>query len=187
MIKKEVRQKYKLLRQELPTDQVEEKSLAIANQVLQLDCWDKTTYHIFLPIVSQKEVNTEYILQLLAGKDKNIVVSKADFETREMTHFLLTDATKIKENHYQIPEPVDGIEVPSYKIDVVFVPLLAYDGKGNRVGFGKGFYDKFLASCRPDCIKIGLSFFTPEQSVESVDLLDVKLDFCVTPDTIYRF
>lgn len=187
MIKKVVRQKYKLLRQELPSDQVEEKSLAIANQALQLDCWDKTTYHIFLPIVTQKEVNTEYVLQILAGKDKNVVVSKADFNTREMTHFLLTDATTIKENQCQIPEPIDGIEVPSAKIDVVFVPLLAYDKLGNRVGYGKGFYDKFLTSCRPDCIKIGLSFFAPEQSVESIDLLDVKLDFCVTPDTIYRF
>lgn len=187
MTKKEVRQKYKLLRQELLTDQVEDKSLAIANQVLKLDCWDKTTYHIFLPIVSQKEVNTEYILQILAGKDKNVVVSKADFDTREMTHFLLTDATTIKENQYQIPEPIDGIEVPSAKIDVVFVPLLAYDKLGNRVGYGKGFYDKFLASCRPDCIKIGLSFFSPESHLEAVDLLDVKLDFCVTPDAIYQF
>lgn len=187
MDKKQLRQKYKLLRQTLQDDEIEEKSLELANQLLQLECWDKTTYHIFLPIESQKEVNTEYVLQILAGKDKNIVVSKADFETREMTHFLLTDATKIKVNHYQIPEPVDGIEVPSSKIDVVFVPLLAYDEKGNRVGYGKGFYDKFLATCRTDCIKIGLSFFRPEISVEPVDLLDVKLDFCVTPDAIYCF
>lgn len=187
MDKKQLRQKYKLLRQTLQENEIEEKSLALANQLLQLECWDKTTYHIFLPIVSQKEVNTEYVLQILAGKDKNIVVSKADFETREMTHFLLTDATKFKNNEYHIPEPVDGIEVPSNKIDVVFVPLLAYDEKGNRVGYGKGFYDKFLATCRPDCIKIGVSFFTPETSIELIDLLDVKLNFCVTPEAIYRF
>ena len=187
MDKKQLRQKYKLLRQTLQENEIEEKSLALANQLLQLECWDKTTYHIFLPIVSQKEVNTEYVLQILAGKDKNIVVSKADFETREMTHLLLTDATKFKNNEYHIPEPVDGIEVPSNKIDVVFVPLLAYDEKGNRVGYGKGFYDKFLATCRPDCIKIGVSFFTPETSIELIDLLDVKLNFCVTPEAIYRF
>lgn len=187
MTKKEVRQKYKLLRQELTEAQIEEKSLAIANQILQLSCWDKTTYHMFLPIRVQKEVNTECILQILAGKDKNVVLSKADFETRIMRHFLLTDATVIKENDYHIPEPVDGIEVPSAKIDVVFVPLLAYDKFGNRVGYGKGFYDAFLATCRPDCIKIGLSFFEPETSIKAVDFLDVKLDFCVTPNTIYAF
>ena len=61
-----------------------------------------------------------------------------------MTHFLLTDNTKIKKNQYNIPEPINGLEVPTKKIDVVFVPLLAFDKKGNRVGYGKGFYDKFL-------------------------------------------
>jgi 5-formyltetrahydrofolate cyclo-ligase len=81
-----------------------------------------------------------------------------------MTHFLLTDNTKIKKNEYNIPEPVDGLEVPAIKIDVVFIPLLAYDKKGNRVGYGKGFYDKFLAECKPETIKIGLSFLNPKNS-----------------------
>jgi 5-formyltetrahydrofolate cyclo-ligase len=96
-------------------------------------------------------VNTECILHLLSGKDKEIVVSKSDFASRNMTHFLLTDNTKIKKNSYNIPEPVDGIEVPVTKIDVVFVPLLAFDTTGNRVGYGKGFYDVFLsdASLKP--------------------------------------
>jgi 5-formyltetrahydrofolate cyclo-ligase len=69
----------------------------------------------------------------------------------------LTDNTKIKKNEHNIP--VDGIEVPSHKIEVVFVPLLAYDKQGQRVGYGKGFYDKFLAECSPATVKIGLSFF----------------------------
>ena len=114
----------------------------IANEILKLPIWDKTYFHVFLPIEEQKEVNTEFILHLLSGKDKEIVISKSDFATREMTHFLLTDNTKIKKNEYNIPEPVDGLEVPATKIDVVFVPLLAYDQKGNRVGYGKGFYDR---------------------------------------------
>jgi 5-formyltetrahydrofolate cyclo-ligase len=75
-----------------------------------------------------------------------------------MTHFLLTDNTKIKKNKHNIPEPVDGIEVPSHKIEVVFVPLLAFDKQGQRVGW-QGFYDKFLAECSPATVKIGLSFF----------------------------
>ena len=91
-------------------------SLAIANKVLTLPIWKKTYFHIFLPISEQKEVNTEYILHLLSGKDKEIIVSKSDFETRNMTHFFLTDNTKIKKNEYNIPEPVNGIEVPSIKL-----------------------------------------------------------------------
>ena len=169
MNKSEIRLKYKALRQQLSAQEIEDKSLAIANTLLKLETgqvWDKIYYHLFLTIEEQKEVNTEFILQILAGKDKEIVISKSDFATLKMTHFLLTDNTKIKKNEYNIPEPVDGLEVPTNKIEVVFVPVLAFDTIGNRVGYGKGFYDKFLSECKPETIKIGLSFFEPEEKIE---------------------
>jgi 5-formyltetrahydrofolate cyclo-ligase len=194
MDKKVLRSKYKVLRQSLTQEEIEAKSLAIANQLLRMDAvpslklvWNKLYYHLFLTIEEQKEINTEYILQILAGKDKEIVISKCDFATLGMTHFLLTDNTKIKKNSYNVPEPVDGLEVPDAKIDVVFVPLLAYDKQGNRVGYGKGFYDNFLSKCKPETIKIGLSFFPPEEKIEDVSANDVKLDFCVTPEGIFEF
>jgi 5-formyltetrahydrofolate cyclo-ligase len=99
----------------------------------------------------------------------------------------LTDNTKIKKNSYNVPEPIDGLEVPDVKIDVVFVPLLAFDKQGNRVGYGKGFYDNFLNKCKPETIKIGLSFFSPEEKIEDISANDMKLDFCVTPDEIFSF
>ncbi len=187
MLKKELRTKYKALRSQLSDNDLEEMSLAIANKVLALPVWGKNYFHIFLPITEHKEVDTEFILHLLSGKDKEIIISKSDFETRKMTHFLLTDNTKIKKNEYNIPEPVDGLEVPTKKIDVVFVPLLAYDKTGHRAGYGKGFYDKFLSECKPETIKIGLSFFEPEELIDDVFENDVKLDYCVTPDRVYEF
>ncbi|HBD26145.1 5-formyltetrahydrofolate cyclo-ligase [Flavobacterium sp.] len=194
MDKKEARKKSKEARKQLSQEEIEDKSLAIANQLLRMDTvpsgrlvWDKLYYHLFLTIEEQKEINTEYILQILAGKDKEIVISKCEFATLGMTHFLLTDNTKIKKNIYNVPEPVDGLEVPDAKIDVVFVPLLAYDNQGNRVGYGKGFYDNFLRKCKPETIKIGLSFFPPEEKIEDVSENDVKLDFCVTPKKVFRF
>jgi 5-formyltetrahydrofolate cyclo-ligase len=187
MTKTELRAQYKALRKNLSEESIEEMSLAIANCVLALDIWDKTYFHVFLPIEEQKEVDTEFLLHLLSGKDKEIVISKADFTTRKMTHFLLTDNTKIKKNEYNIPEPMDGIEVPSPKIQVVFVPLLAFDTKGNRVGYGKGFYDQFLAECTPETIKIGLSFFEAETFIADVFEKDIRLDFCITPKNCYRF
>ena len=194
MKKSELRIKYKKLRQSLSEEEMEEMSVAIANNLLGLptlpdgrQVWNKTYFHVFLPITEQKEVNTECILHLLSGKGKEIIVSKSDFTTRNMTHFLLTDSTKIKKNSYNIPEPVDGIEVPVTKIDVIFVPLLAYDIKGNRVGYGKGFYDKFLSNCKPETIKIGLSFFEAEEVIDDVFENDVKLDYCVTPKKVYAF
>ena len=194
MDKKEARKKSKEARKQLSQEEIEDKSLAIANQLLRMDTvpsgrlvWDKLYYHLFLTIEEQKEINTEYILQILAGKDKEIVISKCEFATLGMTHFLLTDNTKIKKNSYNVPEPVDGLEVPDAKIDVVFVPLLAYDKQGNRVGYGKGFYDNFLSKCKPETIKIGLSFFPPEEKINDVSANDVKLDFCVTAEEIFEF
>lgn len=187
MLKKALRLHYKTLRKQLSENQLEEMSLAVANNALTLPIWEKTYFHIFLPIEEHNEVNTEFILHLLSGKDKEIVISKSDFETRNMTHFLLTDNTKIKKNEYNIPEPVDGIEVPAKKIEVVFIPLLAYDKQGNRVGYGKGFYDKFLSECQPETIKIGLSFFEPEEQITDVFETDVKLDYCVTPNAVFKF
>ncbi|MEI7507946.1 MAG: 5-formyltetrahydrofolate cyclo-ligase [Flavobacterium sp.] len=185
MVKKELRKKYKELRQQLTSSEIEEKSLIIANNVLQLNIWDKTYYHLFLTIEEQKEIDTQFILQILAGKDKEIVVSKSDFTTLGMTHYLLTDNTKFQKNEYNVPEPVDGLEVPVAKIDVVFVPLLAFDLKGNRVGYGKGFYDKFLSHCKLETIKIGLSFFEAELTIEDRNQNDISLDYVVTPKKIY--
>ena len=191
MFKKEIRLKYKELRNSLSESQIEEMSLAIANEVLLLPIWEKTYFHVFLSIEEQKEVNTEYILHLLSGKDKEICISKSDFETLKMTTILLTDNTKIKKNEYNIPEPVDGPdasgEIPSNKMEVVFIPLLAYDKKGIRVGYGKGFYDKFLAECNPNTIKIGLSFFEPEELILDVNPTDIQLNYCVTPNRVLNF
>ncbi|MEJ6791305.1 MAG: 5-formyltetrahydrofolate cyclo-ligase [Lacinutrix sp.] len=185
--KLELRNKYKNLRKELTKDTIDALSLEIANRLLTLDIWEYEFYHIFLSIESLSEINTDYILSILSGKDKNIVISKSDFKTRILHNFLLTDATTIKLNKYNIPEPVDGIEITNNKIEVVFIPLLAFDEYGNRVGYGKGFYDNFLANCKPETIKIGLSFFETEKQILDIFSSDIALDFCVTPQKIYSF
>lgn len=185
--KSELRIQYKKRRAELSDEEVESQSLAIANQLLKLDIWSHSFYHLFLSIAEHKEINTDYILNILSGKDKNIVISKTNFETVEMTHYLLTDNTVIKKNSHHIPEPIDGIEILVDKIDVVFVPLLVFDKQGHRIGYGKGFYDKFLSQCNPDTIKIGLSFFEPITKIEGIFDSDVALDYCVTPERIYKF
>jgi 5-formyltetrahydrofolate cyclo-ligase len=91
-------------------------------------------------------------------KDKEILISKSNFETREMIHFLLTDNTRIAKNEYNIPEPVDGIEVPSQKIEVVFVPLLAYDKRESCGIWQARLLRYILSDCNANVIKIGLSF-----------------------------
>ena len=186
MKKADLRKKYKDLRASLSEDQIEDKSIAIANKALELDIWNFSFYHIFLPINRLKEINTEYLLSILNGKDKHIVVSRIDPESDRLVNFLLTDNTAIKISRWGIPEPVDGIEVDLKKIEVVFVPLLAYDLYGNRVGYGKGYYDKLLEECNKDCLKIGLSFFEPESFIES-EKHDMQLTHCITENKIHLF
>jgi len=187
MTKIELRKKYKKLRSELSTKIIEDSSLFIANQVLQLPIWNFSFYHIFLSIEEQNEVNTEYLLHILNGKDKNILLSKSNFKDLSLKHYLLTDSTIIKKNAWNIPEPINGIAIPTEKIEVVFIPLLAFDAVGNRLGYGKGFYDRFLLECNKEVVKIGLSLFEAEENLLPTEPFDIRLDFCITPKKIYRF
>lgn len=187
MTKAELRKLFKSKRMALSPESIEDLSIQIANKLLELDIWGKSFYHIFLTIEEQQEVNTDFILNILSGKDKHIIVSKSDFDTGNMTNYLLTDATVIRKNALNIPEPLDGIQIANNQIEVVFVPLLAFDKFGHRVGYGKGFYDKFLSQCNPNTIKIGLSFFEPVTIIEDVDINDMALDICVTPTNLYLF
>lgn len=187
MTKKELRKKYKELRNDLSFDVIEDLSLQIANQTLKLPIWNFENYHVFLTIHEHKEVQTDYLLHILNGKDKNVIVSKSDFETRTMNHVLLTDNVTIKKNEWNIPEPQNGFSVADNQIDVVFVPLLAYDVFGNRVGYGKGFYDLFLSKCKPNVVKIGFSFFNPEPVISNVFSEDIRLDYCITPTNTIKF
>ncbi len=184
--KKTVRLKYKKFRETLSEESIEDMSLEIANQALKLPIWEKTYYHIFLPISEKKEINTEYLLHILQGKDKSVVVSKSDFKSIEMKQFLLQENTVLKISEYGIPEPVSGIEILPQNIEVVFVPLLAFDLKGHRIGYGKGFYDRFLKNCSPETIFVGLSFFDPEPQIFS-ESTDIQLHFCITPKKTYKF
>jgi len=187
MTKSELRKKYKALRNTLSIKDIDGKSLAIANKLLGLNIWSKSFYHVFLTIAEHKEINTDYILNILAGKDKHTVISKSNFKTINLENCLLTDSTIIKPNHWNIPEPVDGIKIENSKIEVVFVPLLCFDKKGNRVGYGKGFYDNFLSDCNPDTIKIGLSLFEAEDIIGDIHSGDVPLNYCITPLQVYQF
>ena len=187
MNKADARLLFKAKRNQISQDEIENQSLQIANRLLELSIWDFEYYHIYLPIHKFKEVDTSFLLHILQGKDKHVIISKSDFSDYSMQHFLLTDATKIIVNKFGIPEPEKGIAISEEKLDVVFIPLLAADLNGNRVGYGKGFYDRFLEKCRPDVLKVGLSFFDPLKKLTETNSTDISLDFLVTSQDIYDF
>lgn len=185
MDKNTLRVLYKEKREEISAEVHAQKGLEIANQLLSLSLWEKTYFHLFLSSTKQKEIDTEGVLTLLQGKDKEVIVPRME-PNLNLSHIVLTDATPIKPNALGIPEPMGGISVTPSQIEVVFVPLLAYDTQGNRLGYGKGYYDRFLAECTTDCRFIGLSLFPPEKIIPS-EKTDIKLHYCVTPEQVYTF
>jgi len=104
-----------------------------------------------------------------------------------MRAMLTNEETDFVVNAYGIAEPINGEWITPEEIDLVFVPFLACDEKGYRVGYGKGFYDRFLASCRPDILKIGFSYFEPVEHISDINQFDVPLNICITPNRIYEF
>jgi 5-formyltetrahydrofolate cyclo-ligase len=102
---------------------------------------------------------------------------------------LWTPDIKLTQNQWHILEPNFKLnyQLSIINYQLVIIPLLAYDYSGNRVGYGKGYYDRFLAQCSPNTIKVGLSFFEPVQLVEDVNQHDVRLDYCVTPTKVWVF
>lgn len=182
MTKKELRKHYMQLRLALTQEQRDNLSMQIANRLLTLPIWDKSTYDIFLTVERLGEINTEYLLDILYGKDKNVVVPKMHTKEKRLSSILLTEQTLLRLNSWGIAEPDGGIEVPPNAIEVVFVPLLAYDRQGNRVGYGGGYYDRFLSECKDETLKVGISFFPPEDDMSAVmSPTDIALDYVVFP------
>ncbi len=173
-------------RNALSQSQVETESLKIANRCLGLPIWDGFFYHLFLSIPEKKEVDTSFLLTILQGKDKNVVLPRVKGKGH-LEHTLLTDSTELKMSSLGIPEPVTGLSVSPETLDVIFVPLLCFDIVGNRLGYGGGYYDRFLSRCRPDAQKIGLSFFGPLTRISDIEETDIPLDGCVTPERYYAF
>jgi len=185
MSKNDLRLTYSSLRKKLSEKSRIDSSLQIANRLLHVPIWAHTNYHLFMPIAKKNEVDTAYLLSVLQGKDKNVIVPKVVGNT--LQHFLLTDNTKFIESNWGIPEPENGLTVAPDQLDVIFIPLLAFDKSGNRVGYGKGFYDVFLSACRPEAVLVGLSFFEAENTPIVAEPHDIRLDYCVTPKNIYSF
>lgn len=158
-------------------------------QVRKWDASGFSTTHIFLPIEGNREPDTYAVAEWLRHTypHMRLILSRTDRVNHRMHHVIWDDATVLKQNHWGIPEPQNGQTVSSGEIDAVLIPLLAFDIHGNRVGYGKGFYDRFLAECRPETIKTGLSLFDAEPAITGVDAFDIPLDYCITPQQIWRF
>jgi 5-formyltetrahydrofolate cyclo-ligase len=187
MTKKEIRDKYKLKRSQLTEAEIDQLTLLIISQINKnLDLKNKTI-SIYLPIKKHKEINTFSLIDTLRLNSNTIAIPKTNFENYSMVHYVFSSKENLEETKFGILEPKDGEEVKNSAFDIVFVPLLSLDSKGNRVGYGKGFYDRLLSNCSDKCIFIGLHLFVEMEEIDDVNELDIKLDLCITPKRFIQF
>ena len=186
MNKAEIRKQEAKKRKELNSVQVSVLSGKLLEQFTMLDLSAVKTLHIFLPIAEKNEPDTFLFIYWLNKyhPQLKIIVPRADFKTSLMTHHHYKGEQDLLKSSFNILEPVNEEEYTG-DIDLVIVPLLAFDDRGYRVGYGKGFYDRFLEG--RDTLKVGLSFFKSVGIIADTHENDIRLDCCITPDQVIYF
>lgn len=167
-----------------------EKSQQIGDRFFQRFALEKVRFlHLFLSIEKNNEIETRFIYEKIWHEFPQIktVIPRIDVESNQIDSIEFHSETQLFLNKWQILEAAGNDLVEANSIDIVLVPLLCVDRKGFRVGYGKGYYDRFLSNCRPDCLKIGLSYFPPIKEISDIHSQDVMLDYCITPDEIWEF
>jgi len=189
MKKLEARAKYKEIRAALTQRELNIKQDLLLIKFQEISLPYAQIVHTYIPKYASNEPDPGPMVDWMRFRDLGLKISYSRINTSDfsMQHFLHDDEMFFQENSFGIPEPVGGVEISPEMIDIAFVPLLAFDTDGNRIGYGKGYYDRFLARCRKDIITIGLSFFPPLDKVDDIDFFDKKIDFCITPECVYAF
>lgn len=189
MLKQEARNLFRKKRDEIAiTDKIKwDDLLLIQFQSLQIPFIDYVLS--FYPIEQHNEVNTFLITDYLHFRNPNLTICYPRSNAEDCTmQAIICNADSIFEaNAWNIPEPIDTEIAEPGLLDLIIIPMLSFDLKGNRVGYGKGYFDRYLKQCREDCIKIGFSYFDPLDSVDDANEFDVPLDLCLTPQRIYVF
>ena len=190
MTKAELRQLYLEKRRALPMAEIAEASRKIAERFFaEIDLDKVKSLSTFIRIAKFSEIDTSNIYYRL-WRDQAWIrtfAPRADIETGEIESVALFPDTQFSENRWGVREPLDGETVEPSDLDMVLVPLLCVDANGHRVGYGKGFYDRFLKECRSDCIKVGLNYFPPFKQIFDIGEHDIPLNVCITPEKTYWF
>ena len=189
MTKAEIRKEYKTLRSNISSKEKLKLDDLLLLQFQKLDCSTFQTLLTYWPMAHQNEPNTLLFSSYLRHFVPNLKMAypKSNFETNEMDAILIDEETVYKTNELGITEPKFGEIINPEELELIFVPLFVCDKKGYRVGYGKGFYDKFLTRCNSEIFKIGFSYFEPIHKIKDINSFDVPLTCCITPDNIYEF
>jgi 5-formyltetrahydrofolate cyclo-ligase len=181
--KAKIREEAKSARASISPEIRERWSAAIEEQVLTL----LEPYLTILVYASKPpEVDTHHLIERLIEKGKKVVVPIIEKETGSLRLSYLHNPACLITSTFQVPEPI-GSEIPAspQAVEVAIIPLIAFDTGGSRLGYGAGYYDRFLKE-HPHIIKIGVAFSQQQQTTLPQDREDVKMDLIVTERGIYR-
>ena len=188
MRKKELRKFSRELRMQLTEHQMEKFQNLILIRFQQLPMPYVSYVHTYIMLQSMNEVDPTPLIRSLEFRNPGMQVAVPRItEDDLLEHVIIDEDSIMAENRFGIPEPISGFKVDDKMIDMVFVPLLGFDEEGNRVGYGRGYYDRFLANCREDVVIIGLSFLEAVPEITDKDPWDIPLQYCVTPNRVYEF
>ena len=189
MTKKELRTLYKTKRSGLSLNERLRLDDLILLQFQQLNYGNIKTVLTYWPMANPCEPNTHLFSRYLRHMIPDIILAypKTNTPLHQINALAINDDTVYLTNEWGITEPKEGLPLAAKEIDLVFVPLLAFDTLGYRAGYGKGFYDRYLSLCRQDVVKIGFSYFEPLDKITDTDDFDVPLNYCITPQKIYEF
>jgi 5-formyltetrahydrofolate cyclo-ligase len=188
MTKEDIRREYKQRRRKLSASQKDKLEDLMLIQFQRLKLPALSNLMTYAPIEVQNEYDPFLIEEYTTVMNENavLVYPIINLEKETMHTLVVEDETIFEENRYGILEPIGGARIYPEHIQAMIVPLLAFDKSGNRVGYGKGYYDTFIKKCSPTLIKIGFSFFEPIE-IDDVQEWDQKLNYCITPEKIYTF
>ncbi|WP_312750921.1 5-formyltetrahydrofolate cyclo-ligase [Epilithonimonas hominis] len=185
LTKKELRSIYKEKRMALSQDEVNFLSKKIFEQfILQFNIIENQKVNVFLPIEKFNEINTQIFIDYFFDKNVRVFVPKIQGEN--MISVEIFPNSEFEINKWGIKEPISNIDA-NVELDYVLTPLLYCDQFGNRVGYGKGFYDSFFYGNSKIHNKIGLNFFSPNEGIADVFQKDVALDGLITPSEYIDF
>ena len=189
MLKKEARTIYRKKRLDLPAIERVKLDDLVLIQFQKINVPFVSLMLSFYPVPQHNEIDTFPVTRYMQFQNPGMQVAypKTDISTSTIKAIVCDEDDAFECNAYNIPEPVSSQAVHPSEIDLVLLPLLAFDQQGYRVGYGKGFYDRFLQHCRKDCVKVGLSYFDAVPSIEDANEFDVPLDYCITPQKVYVF
>ncbi|MDZ7806808.1 MAG: 5-formyltetrahydrofolate cyclo-ligase [Gracilimonas sp.] len=157
----------------------QKKSKLIVEKVQNLKQFHKAKFiHIYVSMDDRNEVATGALIDEILDSDRKPVIPVTNFEDGTLTHSLLVDKSDLKKNKWGVREPETVNEFDISRLDLIIIPMAAADRSGNRLGYGKGFYDRFLNKSK--AFKVGLVFSEFLFNEIPTESFDEKLDAIIT-------